>query len=95
MSGKKPELQNIDAETQIFTPAYVAKYLAQNSIGRIWLASKPSSKVKDEFGWYVDSPQPEGIATLRAGPAICSSQRLTSCTRSTGRSGTSPRKSPH
>lgn len=64
MNTRKPELQNIDAETQIFTPAYVAKYLAQNSIGRIWLASKPTSKVKDEFGWYVDSPQPEGIATV-------------------------------
>lgn len=64
MSARKPELQNIDAETQIFTPAYVAKYLAQNSIGRIWLASKPTSKVKDEFGWYVDSPQPDGIATV-------------------------------
>ena len=36
-----PALQKIDAETQIFTPPYVSKFLAQNSIGRLWLNSRP------------------------------------------------------
>lgn len=59
-----PALQEIDAETQIFTPPYVAKYLAQNSIGRIWLHSRPHSGLRDRLGWLVDSPNPDGLVTV-------------------------------
>lgn len=41
----KPALQEIDAETQIFTPHYVAKFLAENSVGRIWIQSRPASSL--------------------------------------------------
>lgn len=60
----RPALQEIEAETQIFTPAYVAKYLAQNSIGRIWMHSNPTSNLADKMGWWVDSPNPENLATV-------------------------------
>lgn len=60
----KPALQEIDAETQIFTPAYVAKFLAQNSIGRLWINSHPTSGLMDELGWYVASENPDGLAQV-------------------------------
>ena len=59
-----PALQEIDAETQIFTPRYVAKFLAENSIGRVWVNSHPHSSIMDEFGWYVDSADPDGLARV-------------------------------
>jgi SAM-dependent methyltransferase len=51
--GVKPALQEIDAETQIFTPAYVAHFLAQNSIGRLWLHHRPTSSLRERMGLYV------------------------------------------
>lgn len=60
----KPALQELDAETQIFTPPYVAKFLAENSIGRIWMHSRPHSRLIDDMGWYVASENPEGLARV-------------------------------
>ena len=60
----KPALQDIDAETQIFTPQYVAKYLAQNSIGRLWINSKPHTSLIDKLGMYVASPNPQNLARV-------------------------------
>lgn len=59
-----PALQDIDAETQIFTPRYVSKFLAQNSIGRIWAHSKPHTRLVDQMGWYVDSPHPADLTRV-------------------------------
>lgn len=60
----KPELQEIDAETQIFTPPYVAKFLVENSIGRLWMHSHPHSKLADNMGWWVASPTPDSMARV-------------------------------
>ena len=61
-----PALQEIDAETQIFTPVWVAKYLAQNSIGRLWINSRPEGRLIDQLGWYVDSVNPAGLARVES-----------------------------
>ena len=61
-----PALQQIDAETQIFTPPYVAKCLAQNSIGRLWMNSRPHSRLADGMGWYVASANPPSLATVES-----------------------------
>ena len=60
----KPALQEIDAETQIFTPPYVAKFLAENSVGRIWTQSKPASSLASRLGWWVACDNPQGLATV-------------------------------
>lgn len=62
----KPALQEIDAETQIFTPPWVAKYLAENSIGRIWMNSRPSSRLQDSMGWWVSCENPVGLVTVES-----------------------------
>lgn len=61
-----PALQDIDAETQIFTPEYVAKFLVQNSIGRLWVNSRPHSRMVDKMGHYVVCPNPEGLVTVES-----------------------------
>ena len=60
----RPALQDIDAETQIFTPAYVAKFLAENSIGRIWVNSRPASSFVDKMGRYVVCDNPPTLARV-------------------------------
>lgn len=60
----KPALQAIDAETQIFTPPYVSKFLAQNSIGRLWVHSRPNSRLIDNMGHYVVSDNPTALARV-------------------------------
>ena len=59
-----PALQEIDAETQIFTPSYVAKYLAENAIGRLWVNSKPNGRLADNMGRYVVSDNPASMARV-------------------------------
>jgi type I restriction-modification system DNA methylase subunit len=60
----KPELQEIDAETQIFTPKWVGTFLAENSIGRLWMNSHPESSLVDNMSRYVVSDNPEELAKV-------------------------------
>ncbi len=49
----------LPAVTQLFTPNWIVKYMAENSIGRIWLESYPSSTIKSEMKYYVDEAKQE------------------------------------
>jgi type I restriction-modification system DNA methylase subunit len=61
-----PQLQEIDAETQIFTPGYVVRFLVENSIGRLWMRSHPESKLadSDNLRMYVPLPEPDNLVTV-------------------------------
>jgi hypothetical protein len=37
--------ENIPAATQLFTPHWIVQYLVDNSLGRLWLLNRPSSKL--------------------------------------------------
>lgn len=48
----------LPAVTQLFTPDWIVRYMAQNSVGRIWLESHPNSPLRQEMKYYVeDAPQ--------------------------------------
>ncbi len=48
--------------TQIFTPDWIVRYMAENSVGRIWLESYPNSSIKDDMKYYIeDAEQPEDV----------------------------------
>jgi len=52
----------IAAVTQLFTPDWIVRYMAENSIGRLWLESNPDSSLKKEMKFFVeDAEQPEDI----------------------------------
>ena len=54
--------ETLPAVTQLFTPDWIVRYMAENSIGRIWLESYPQSALKAEMKYYVDDPvQPEEV----------------------------------
>lgn len=49
----------IGAVTQLFTPDWIVRYMAENSIGRIWLESNPDSPLKSEMKYYVEDAKQE------------------------------------
>jgi len=60
-SGKKAEIEDIPARTQLFTPNWIVKYMVQNTIGRTYLDNNPYSEIKNDMEFYVtpDKETPE------------------------------------
>ena len=61
-SKKTITKDTLPAVTQLFTPDWIVRYMAENSVGRIWLESYPNSSLREEMKYYVaDSEQPEEV----------------------------------
>lgn len=45
--------------TQVFTPDWIVRYMAENSVGRIWLESYPNSALKGDMKYYVEDAEQE------------------------------------
>jgi len=46
--------ENIPAATQLFTPAWIVKYMVENSAGRLWLEAHPDKKLQDKWKYYIE-----------------------------------------
>lgn len=55
--GKVVKDEDIPAATQLFTPNWIVKYLAQNTLGRLWVAANPSSSLRADWAFLIDPPQ--------------------------------------
>ena len=53
--NKKAEAIDIPAATQIFTPNWIVKYMVQNTIGKLWLDINPSSPLKKDMFYLVET----------------------------------------
>ena len=47
----------LPAVTQLFTPDWIVRYMAENSVGRIWMESYPQSTLRSSMDYYVDDPE--------------------------------------
>ncbi|OBY29620.1 BREX-1 system adenine-specific DNA-methyltransferase PglX [Mycolicibacter kumamotonensis] len=47
---------NLAPVTQLFTPHWIVRYLVENSLGRLWMRSRPSSRLRDLMAYYVEPP---------------------------------------
>ena len=57
-SKKTITKDTLPAVTQLFTPDWIVRYMAQNSVGRIWLEAHPNSPLHQTMKYYVDdAPQ--------------------------------------
>ncbi len=60
---------DVPAATQIFTPDWIVRYMVENSLGRLWLKSHPSEKLKAKWKYYLDEkeqkPEEERLGVLR------------------------------
>jgi type II restriction/modification system DNA methylase subunit YeeA len=66
--GKVVKSEDIPAATQLFTPNWIVKYMVQNSLGRQWVATYPSSPLKGKMEYYIEPAEqtPEVQAQLDA-----------------------------
>ena len=61
-SKKTITKDTLPAVTQLFTPDWIVRYMAQNSVGRLWLESYPDSSLRSEMKYYVeDAEQTEEV----------------------------------
>lgn len=51
--------ENIPAATQLFTPKWIVKYMAENSLGRLWLEGHPNEELQKEWKYYLEEAQQE------------------------------------
>lgn len=51
--------ENIPAATQLFTPHWIVRYLVENSLGRLWLLNRPTSKIAAQMDYYIAPEEPE------------------------------------
>mgnify|MGYP004512221453 FL=1 len=56
-SKKTITKDTLPAVTQLFTPDWIVRYMAENSIGRIWIESYPNSSLKSDMKYYVADPE--------------------------------------
>ena len=51
--GKRAGAAEIPAATQLFTPHWIVRYLVENSLGRLWLLNRPTSRLVDQMEYYI------------------------------------------
>ncbi|SFM21230.1 BREX-1 system adenine-specific DNA-methyltransferase PglX [Methanolobus profundi] len=51
--------ENIPAATQLFTPHWIVRYLVENSLGRLWMLNRPSSRLYEQMDYYIKPEEPE------------------------------------
>ena len=51
--GKVVKSEDIPAATQLFTPNWIVKYMVQNTLGRMWLATYPDSPLRTKMEYYI------------------------------------------
>jgi type II restriction/modification system DNA methylase subunit YeeA len=57
--GKVVKSENIPAATQLFTPNWIVKYMVQNTLGRMWLATYPDFSLKNKMEYYIEPAEQE------------------------------------
>ncbi|UGT67963.1 BREX-1 system adenine-specific DNA-methyltransferase PglX [Nocardia gipuzkoensis] len=51
--NKKAGADEIPAATQLFTPHWIVRYLVENSLGRLWMLNRPTSRLVDRMDYYI------------------------------------------
>ena len=57
--GQKIASEDIPAATQLFTPHWIVRFVVENSLGRLWLLNRPTSKLADRMPYYIRPEEPE------------------------------------
>lgn len=52
-SKRKAAAEDIPCATQLFTPEWIVRYLAENSLGRLWMLNNPQSELTSKMDYYL------------------------------------------
>ncbi|MBR5878220.1 MAG: BREX-1 system adenine-specific DNA-methyltransferase PglX [Akkermansia sp.] len=50
---------NIPAATQLFTPAWIVRYMVENSLGRLWVEGHPNEELKQQWRYFLEEAEQE------------------------------------
>lgn len=53
-TNNKVTKENLPAKTQQFTPAWIVKYMVENSLGRLWLEGHKDESLKNSWKYYLE-----------------------------------------
>ncbi len=59
--GKVVKSEDIPAATQLFTPNWIVKYMVQNTLGRMWLATYPDSPLREKMEYYIEPAEQKPV----------------------------------
>lgn len=62
--NRKAGADEIPAATQLFTPHWIVRYLVENSLGRLWMLNRPTSRLVDQMDYYI-APVDDDVDFLR------------------------------
>ncbi len=57
--NKKITAENIPAATQLFTPHWIVRYMVENSLGRLWMLNRPTSRLIEKMDYFIKPEQQE------------------------------------
>jgi type II restriction/modification system DNA methylase subunit YeeA len=63
----KISAENIPAATQLFTPRWIVRYMVENTLGKLWLSFKPTSKLRGHMPYFIEAPEGNSPAPLPEG----------------------------
>ena len=63
--NKKITPENIPAATQLFTPHWIVQFMVENSLGRFWTNSYPSSSLHSHMEYFVETDTEEDFPKIR------------------------------
>lgn len=52
-NNKKAGADEIPAATQLFTPHWIVRFLVENSLGRLWMLNRPTSRLVEQMDYYI------------------------------------------
>ncbi len=58
--------EDIPAATQLFTPHWIVRYMAENSVGKLWLTNHPDSGLKKYMSYYVESDENHPVVKVNS-----------------------------
>jgi hypothetical protein len=58
-SKRKARVDDMAPATQLFTPEYIVRFLAQNSLGRLWMLNNPDSDLAEQMEYYIAPKEEE------------------------------------
>lgn len=72
--GKKADAGAIAPATQLFTPDWIVRYLTENSLGRLWVQSRPESRLVEQMPYYI----PDDLGVEDSSASVVQSERTES-----------------
>ncbi|PKK90024.1 MAG: hypothetical protein CVV64_11935 [Candidatus Wallbacteria bacterium HGW-Wallbacteria-1] len=67
--NKKITKENIPAATQLFTPKWIVQYMVENSVGKLWLESRPDKELQSKWRYYLEPSEQDHEVQARMNEA--------------------------